>query len=450
MLWIMVRWFIPLLLALASILTWIAPENKPNAVLGRLNYLQFWLALAFAAATLSALVVALIPAANRRKTGFKVLTIWIGFGLALLVVEWAAYLWPAKGKSINPWYYLTSESTDLPFERPPHFEWRGLSRGDLTLSDGIEDPNAQMVSFRTDMQGFHNNSDLEQADLVVIGDSFAEAGNLPVEDNFTTRVGARLGLQSRNLGRAGYTAPTELIVLKKYGLPAGPKIVVWQIAASNDLAESVDFDEWIAFGRKSYGAALGEDAISGREAWRYRSPTYFLFAHLRNHDPLSWPFDGIFGGTFKNDRGKEVPIRFLINPSLRQPARGHPGWGTFSSSLLEGAAACQTRQIQLVVVLIPSKFRVYGPYTKFSSAVAAQVAALPGFPKEVGLAPILRAFCGTNGISFIDTTPALKEKAAAGKLVYLPFDTHLSALGHQVVADLLVSHLLALEQRTHP
>jgi hypothetical protein len=47
-------------------------------------------------------------------------------------------------------------------------------------------------------------------------------------------------------------------------------------------------------------------------------------------------------------------------------------------------------------------------------------------------------------IGFVDLTAALKARAAAGELVYLPDDTHWTPAGHAAVARALAEHL---EQR---
>ena len=433
-----------IVLASATVAAWIVPAHKQNAVYGRLNYSQFWLAVVLTAAISSVLAVVLAPVARRRAVGFRLGAVWFGLALALLGTELTAWLWPVRHQMDNPWYLSVdggvSASDELPFERPSHLKWHGLSRGDLALMNGDEDPYARMVTFKTDMDGFHNSQDIRQADLIAIGDSYLEAGNLPEEDNFLTLTGQKLGIKSRNLGRAGYTTPTELIVLKKYGLRCQPKIVVWQIAESNDLADSVMYEKWVAGGRKNFFdffnlSKKGETSRS--EVWQRRSPTYRLFSLLRDYKPPIWSFAGIF----KDRDGVETFVRFPNEPAMRQPAKDHPGWETFSSALAEGAALCRSNNIQLVVVLIPMKYKVLGPYMQMPDGMADYLAKWPGLREDVALDKVLRPFCAALGVSFIDATASLKEKAAASNLVYLPYDTHLNSLGHQVVADLIVETL---------
>lgn len=435
------RWKTPALLLVAALIAWFAPAHKENAALGRLSYAQFWMALALTGLALSSLVVALAPATQRRLTGFKIAAIAISFVMAVAIIEAIAFLLPVRHQMDNPWYATSGGGAivedGLPYGRPPHLKWQGLSTGDLAMMNGDEDPYAQVITFETDRDGFHNNEDLPQADVVVIGDSFTEAGNLPSTNNLAVLLGRRLGVKSRNLGRAGYTAPTELIVLKKYGMSCRPKLVVWQIAESNDLSESVDYEKWIADGRPPYIGVWKKPRQSRADAWPERSPTHVLFNLFRNHDPHPWPY----GGVFKDRNGDEHPIRFVWESALDQPALGHPGWNTFSRALLEGAELCRTNGVRLIVVMIPMKYRILGPNTAQPPDGIAKTTSAPGFRESTALGPVLQAFCATNGVEFIDATAELQKRAAAGELVCLPFDTHLSSLGHQALADLVMARV---------
>jgi hypothetical protein len=423
------------LLVLAAVSAWIYPAAKPNAVLGCLNYFQFWSATVLTVVAALFVGSRMLPRGLRRAVAFRVIAVTLSLVVAVLAVELVAYLLPVRHQMDNPWYLAagggTSDSVDLPFERPPHLKWEGLSRGDLALLNGDPDPYARPVTFETDWEGFRNSRDVPEAELVTIGDSFAEAGNVMEAESFPRLAGERLGVSNRNLGRAGYTAATELIVLKKYGLKCRPKTVVWQIAEANDLAEMVVYEKWVSFGRPRYFDAKPDSAR--REGWERRSPTFRLFNALRESSPRPWPLEG----TFRDDAGVVHPVRFLSAPGLEPPVRGHPGWPAFSAALLDGAVLCRTNNIRLLVLLIPSKERVMAQFTKLNESATAAFDR----PEGESMGAVMEKFCRTQGIAFIDATTALRAQAAAGKLVYLPYDTHLSPLGHQIVAELVVSKL---------
>ena len=49
--------------------------------------------------------------------------------------------------------------------------------------------------------------------------------------------------------------------------------------------------------------------------------------------------------------------------------------------------------------------------------------------------------CAAAGIPFLDTTPALASKAAAGENVYFPDESHLNQAGEALIAEELAAFL---------
>jgi len=430
-------------LGLSAVVAWWWPAVKRNAVFGRYDYAEFWVAVGLTCGALSVLAVGAVPSRWRRAVGFRVVALWLGLLAGLALVETAARFLPVKNQMDNPWYFAAggglAKSDELPFGRPAHLHWEGLSRGDLAQLNNDPDPFARWITFQTDWEGFHNQSDIRQADLVTVGDSFTEAGNVPVEENFTSRIGRKLGMTSRNLGRAGYSPPIELMVLKQYALRCRPKIVVWQIAASNDLDDSRRYEEWVAAGRPPFFDAQTDRRWLRAKAWERRSPTHWVFDRLRHHDPHPWPYDG----KFRDHAGVEQPVRFFNLPVLNYPAREHPGWPEFARAVTAGAALCRSNDIRLVLVLVPVKYQVLGPYTRMLDPEMPPLDASNAVPAADSLSGALGGLCSSLGVDFVDATAALQSRAKAGELVYLPYDTHLSPLGHEVVADVVVARLMA-------
>ena len=431
-------WWPVIVLALLCIISALLPGFKPNAVLGRWNYPQFYLVVGFAGAALGTLIVRLLPVTKRRFIGFRLVAVALSFIFVLLSLEVVAWLLQVRAQMDNPWYLLpglggVSPAEGLPYGRPAHISWTGSSRGDLAMANKDEDPHARRVTFQTDQDGFRNSKDLTQADLIVIGDSFTEAGNLPETDTYPVLLGQKLGRSVRNLGRSGYSTPTEFIVLQNYGLKCQPKMVVWQVTECNDLADIVDYEAWNRLGRPNYFDFSTKQKPSTADEWRTRSLSYRLFDRLRRHDLNPWPFTGSF--RLADDR--EEMVRFLSSPGLGAPARGHEAWESFTRPLAAAAALCRSNNIQLLLVHIPDKFRVLGPRTRFAPEIAAASAQLAGVPPENAMGAVLQEFCAAQQIRFVDATDALQAQSNAGRLVYQTFDTHLSPAGHRVMADLI-------------
>jgi hypothetical protein len=436
--------------ALACLAAWVLPAHKPGAVAGRLAYWQFLLALVATAGLVSALILALLPAARLRPMAFRIAAVWLGVLSVTLAWEGAAYLLPPRHEMDNPWYILTREGVQdsedmLPFERPPHLKWEGLSRGDLAILNHDDDPSARAITFATDFEGFRNGHDIKKADLIFLGDSFTEAGNIPEEETFVRLTAQEIGLSTRNLGRALHTGPTELLVLKKYGLKCQPRVVVWQLTEANDLQEAIDYRDWIAAGRPSFFDWLlheryklpydpVDSAGSRVQSWERRSPTFRLFSLLRT--PKPWALSGTFG----DKAGQVHEVRFTAWPGRLNTPVQNEGWPLLERSIREGAELLRQQNIRLIVVHIPLKIRAVGQWLQLTDAAKKLRPQYELRPDET-LAFYLDILCHELGVAFIDATPPLQEATAAGELVYLPFDTHLSPRGHQIVSKLLVDAL---------
>ncbi|HIE98998.1 MAG: hypothetical protein ABGZ23_02025 [Fuerstiella sp.] len=419
---------------IAAFLAWFLPQSKPGAVLGRFSYPQFLTAVLLTLFLASALMTVLRPRPKRRTVAFRIAAVWIGGISALVVAEAGCSLLPVDDLT-NPWLMWSDDTIEngidgLVWERKAHLKWHGRSTGAMALKLGIPDPYAEIVTFQTDFEGFRNSRDLRRADLIFIGDSFTEAGNVAEEDSFAQRVAVEMGVTCRNLGRINYSPKEELIVLQKYGLRGQPRTVIWQICEHNDLPDQHDYDQWIARGAPPI--PLNSSAVSGLQyrAWQLRSPTYRLFTSLRQQ--ASWKFNAIFRDS--DDMTHE--ILFGDIPTFQQCAAGHPGWPSLAATIREGAELLRDNDIHLIVVLIPMKIRaMVGPSTNFSDVTSWLLVKNVGHAREDTLAFFLRNLCDSLHVTLIDSTLELRERTAAGELVYFPLDAHLSPPGHAVVAN---------------
>ena len=118
------------------------------------------------------------------STGSLILT--IGF-IELLVAAQVADFRSILGTPISePWRNPGNlHDPTLLHIHKPHDRW---------LWDGIE--------YRYDQHGFRNETDLESADMIVIGDSFVEGWNVSADNLLTSHLARQLDRPVANLGQS--------------------------------------------------------------------------------------------------------------------------------------------------------------------------------------------------------------------------------------------------------
>ncbi|MFV1994184.1 MAG: hypothetical protein ACC661_02010 [Verrucomicrobiales bacterium] len=434
--------------ALVCCLAWFLPSAKPEAALGRYSYPEMMMALAAAGILLSSVSLVFAPSSRRKTRLFRILALWMG-GLAVLGgAELFASLLPPKG---NPFYAFNEGGTAvdnsvdprLPYTRPPHLKWEGWSQGDIPEWPDPSSPRRRIV-FQTDRDGFRNSEETFKADLVFIGDSFTEAGNVLEEESFVFRSAAALNCSARNLGLFGYGPQSELVVLEQYGLACKPRAVVWQLCAGNDLNDAAVYSILMA-GREELGRPpTDRGPTHSHSSWQQRSPSYAFFRRLVKHERW-W-----LAGTVRDAGGRPQEMRFGYWPTVNHfplghpeaPWRGdHPGWGPMVESLRQGKAMLAERGIKLIILLVPTKLSVFGDLVEFDAWSMAHPIPYLRVPPDQSLEVHLARLCRELELPLIDTSEALRGAARAGQFPYLMNDTHLSPLGHEIVSELIVGRL---------
>lgn len=225
-----------------------------------------------------------------------------------------------------------------------------------------------------------------------------------------------------NLGRGFYGPTQELIVLRKYGLLYNPQVVVWQLFEGNDLGDARRFAEW-------QRNPIRKEPLAVRYL-RHSFVTRLLAFTLPKEVPRKLKYkDGTTGSAYLGH--SYIPD---------EPARESLGFAETKSALDAGYRLCQSRGIKLVVVFVPVKVRVLAPYVLFDDQNERDQ-YLPGgvVDSERDFAHEVAKLCQQLGVPFVDTTHALRRRAAENDhFVYRTNqDSHLDVAGHKVVAESL-------------
>jgi hypothetical protein len=299
----------------------------------------------------------------------------------------------------------------------------GETSGDLVHWLGILTDRRYQIDVKYDSRGFRNDYEIEQAPIVIIGDSFVEAGLVPQELLLSTHLRSLLQVEVANLGQSAYGPQQELLVLQRYGFTMHPKIVLWLFFEGNDLLDVQRYERFIQ----------NRDTILN-EVYSFKDRSFTANAVLL--------LGGLTGSGSKSDtdEARRRSCKYLRSQSeesrtLYFAYAGSPLSGEELASLdvaqgifLEAQRRSTHNGARLLLVYIPTKFRVYRDFCDFaedSYGINWQLSDLPDR---------LETWCRAQGIAYLDLTAALQESAGQGELVYFPDDGHWNERGHEVVA----------------
>ena len=345
---------------------------------------------------------------------------------------------------LKPWENPSNVRDDeLLWRRKPGLHYRGNTVGDLVRLYGIATDRQYQVEVRYDALGFRNEKTHSQADLVLIGDSFAEAALVTNSSSLAPVVAQQTGRRTVNFGVSGYGPQQELVVLRRYALPLQPEIVVWLFFEGNDLRDAKRYEQldgYGVFGRSDWLSRWGKDVGNG-STFRTRSLVWnavSLFG-LATHRTSTQDSDRAIArsctvATPDAVEGKRIYFAYGMDPLegidpraikiVRQSLRS-------ADSLVSDSGA------RMLLAFVPTKYRVYHSLCRSAGDVVAGWS-----PHE--LPAVLGEVAASLNQAFLDLTPGLTAAASRGELVYFQDDGHWNSAGIRVAAGEIARQIRAL------
>lgn len=334
-----------------------------------------------------------------------------------------------EGRDYGTTYVLDQE---LSFRRIPKLSWTGRPASDLESGYGLPRSLTQPITFTFDRWGYRNATEMERADIVLLGDSYVEGWYVSDEQTIATQLATQIGQSVASLGVAGYGTMQELRVLQRDALSRKPRAVVWFFFEGNDLYDDQNFENFLSAEPpgpeqtmpRSEGLTLGH-------GWKTRSFVRNAFRWLRRWShpvlPNRAPYWAFFPG-----RGDSLQrVYFSDYGALRWTEYEENRWAKATAAFQVGIKFTRDRGIDLLFVYIPTKYRVYRSFIEVPE----------GSPMETWGAWALQEkfhdFCAEAAVSCIDLTGDLERAVEEGGMPYALNDTHWNAEGHAVAATVL-------------
>ncbi len=312
-----------------------------------------------------------------------------------------------------------------------------------------------------DEEGFCNGrwssaAQPRQRDLVALGDSFTWCTGVEPDQSWPALVATRLDASAINLGSPGIGLYEHLEILRRFGLPRRPRVVVLNYYEGNDLRDAQSFQQY----REAVGAGAGAPArraLKGRPLGRHSYAYNLVVVGSRAiHHGIRRILFRVAG----IPTGEEAPPDFRYR--LRLPGGDIPfNKGNVDQDEVRAARALRSGDLDPVILAAaldefvrlsrehrfvpivaytPSAYTAYEGQVDFQDPELSEL--MPWFSRRQ------REYLATKGeemgFAFVDLTPEFQRAArdsGSENLLFFPGVLHLTARGHEVAAAALAAAL---------
>jgi lysophospholipase L1-like esterase len=389
----------------------------------------------------------------------------IGFGLILPIValEYALSLFGPHIETYAPGFT----------EPDKYLGWKGVPNGVADTKRGIHlSRNSQ--GFRDKERSFDKKEGTFR--FLVLGDSFTEAGNMPLEETFPYILEQTMNSESDkrfevlNLGISGYGTGQEYLMLKYYGLKYQPDFVILAFYIGNDILDNSStlsdprypkpyFElnggklEELPFTINDETQSVPFRSLKGQFK-KFLPNIYYMLTSRISSTPWvknSLVRIGIFNSEpVSPDKSKEnktsiqeIPTTWFDVYGKQYTPQWQDAWEITKALLLESKNELEAKKIGFMVVVIPMEFEIRPDRwykTPFKNPQMRAVKFDVRKPER-----ILSNFFETNGIDYLLLRPEFEKYTKdKGKDLYLqnPNEIHWNEDGHRFVAELIYKKLI--------
>ncbi|MCC6178084.1 MAG: hypothetical protein IT305_22510 [Chloroflexi bacterium] len=283
--------------------------------------------------------------------------------------------------------------------------------------------------------------------ILVLGDSFTEAVQVPEADAFVSRLETSLNARGSgryevlNGGVGGWGNGQELVYLLEEGYRYQPDLVVMLLYLGNDIFDN----SWVLQGKPKNPHepywVYDDDGTFAPMAFRTRKPEDVspVVATLRERVMLWNVFEtGVLEKLADADDDSELRAnRFNLNKMIvhatRPSERQDDAWKVTLGILQRLRQTGEERGFRTALVIAPAQFQVYD--ADWGALLAANDLKASDWDASRPNA-VLAAHAGEIGMPMLDLLPPLRAAADASPvLLYYPYDKHWTSAGHAVAAQ---------------
>ncbi len=324
------------------------------------------------------------------------------------------------------------------------FEWRAFSRMN---ADGLRDVDHQ----RTRTPGV--------ARILLLGDSFVEGMQVPLEKTFAKRLETKLADDGRrvevvNAGFSGFGTDNELLFFEADGREYHPDLVLLGFTEANDVIEN---------SKRLYGRIYAEapdgpppkphfkigrdgglrlDTRAPRRAWAEfaaRRATVLGGAWMaleRNFHVVRLVETTLSRRPLRADAARVVRTTVLGIYATRPPREWEDAWALTHALVARLRRDAEAAGATFAAVAIPPKEVVSPEAWRTLRALASDHA--DGVLDVARLGALSGELFASAHVPYIDMAPPLQSHfATTGRSGYFVWDVHLTEEGHEIIAEAL-------------
>ncbi len=313
----------------------------------------------------------------------------------------------------------------------------------LSEDDRVE----SKVTFETDEFGFPNPAPIpEIVDVAVLGRSFSLGAQS--SQPWTRLLAEQTGLKILNLSQTGSGLNLKIKYLEDFGYLRHPRWVIMEVLPSMDIIGYTTGSDLLV-------PTLPEPIV--RQLIRSSMKEYSSSSPVTAFYPLAVDIPG-----------RTVNLTFysyyLAALSIDENSlEASNQWNIFHDGLVEFISQAKQRSVCVLLMYVPTKPDIYFPLAtnpkqlaptlqgwspwQLNSAgdliqAAGEIQDVPSMQLNAPIGRDLMAeFAREQEVFFVDPTQAMMDAAQTGDTPFMVYDTHWSATGNQLVADLVAQKI---------
>ena len=303
-----------------------------------------------------------------------------------------------------------------------------------------------------DSLGFRNESVPEKVSVVAIGDSMTYGVAASHRDSWPRQLQRLIGQPVYNLALGGYGPVHYWHLLNEFALPMEPDLVIVGVYFGNDLMDAYNLvysnDSWEHLRRP--GAVDGVDSKDlielpvrskrfgdlrnwlAHKSMIYRVVTQSALANPVRRAEVAHIHSDVMridvpGGITFLTPGIRSGALDLTDPNVQE------GLDLSAQALDEIQKQCRARQVDLLVLLIPTKEYVYRDIVFDRGMDLSGSSFRELIDSEERVKARVRAQLDSSGVAYLDLLEPMRA-AAARNAIFPENDGHPNALGYSVIA----------------